>query len=129
MTGGGELKAGPELDEMIATKIFGWRPANGRPSSTTWYHPSGYGASRGSWPSYSTDIAAAFQIIEHLRPNYHIDISTCLTDRGETWVVNLVSKGPPDGLIDADGSAPDAPLAICRAVLAAFAQQPPARGA
>jgi hypothetical protein len=72
----------------------------------------------------------AWLVVERMRKDYHIDISTCLTDRGTTWVVMLCPKGeierPEDSCVD--GSAPDAALAICLASLAASRAARPGGG-
>lgn len=55
-----------ELDKAVAVKVMGWKPPETK-RSVTWLHPSGYGADESGIPAYSTNIFAAFTVVEHLR--------------------------------------------------------------
>ena len=119
-----ELEAGRELDALIVQRIIGakvvWQ--DGEPC---WAHihrdPRIYPpSSRVPVPPFSTEMAAAWSIIEHLTGKgwwvriEHVEPVHRLAD--ERWTVNL-------GEYEGDG--PTAPLAICRAALRAMdANQP-----
>jgi hypothetical protein len=133
--------AGRAVDAEVAEKVMGFEWRRVADGFQYFYSPDGdcVGIQRGDdspriygspLPSYSTDIAAAWLVVERMRKDYHIDISTCLTDRGTTWVVMLCPKGeierPEDSCVD--GSAPDAALAICLASLAASRAARPGGG-
>ena len=60
-----EMKAGRELDAMIADKVMGWteQPYSRPPSH--WQDEEGYTIL--TLPNFSTDIAAAWQVVERMR--------------------------------------------------------------
>lgn len=64
------MKAGRELDRLVAEKIFDRDPLNARhglhPDGDIEYH-WGYPLGHDIAPRYSTDIAAAWQILDKLR--------------------------------------------------------------
>ena len=60
------MQAGPEMDRMIAEKVMGWK--RWRESKVNWIHPTGYGTS--NVPNFSTDIAAAWEVFNHVRINW-----------------------------------------------------------
>ena len=108
-----ELPPGRELDKLVAERVMGQRWQGGNPI------PNHDG--RWPWPApYSTDIAAAWVVVEHPRKV-----------RGATWgllceragdrpsghfrfSISLLGPGGPFALY-----AETAPLAICRAALLA----------
>lgn len=115
--------SGRELDAAVAELVFGLRvvecdPVDGR------YGP--YTVREGHWtrvngetyplldllPEYSTDIAAAWEVVDRLRDlNWHVVVKT----KGYMlWHCVLEADFPPymEGAI-----APTAPEAICRAAL------------
>ena len=105
-----ELEAGPELDALVDEKIFGRE------------YIRGYGAL-----PYSTDIAAAWEVVEKLKElDWALEVS----------VTNKLPEGDSEtyycGLLRGDDNAPwredfrhiqawaaTAPLAICHAALEA----------
>lgn len=110
--------AGRELDALVAEKVMGWK-RYGRRNSGTWTAPGGFNASAGSWPTYSTDIAAAWEVVEAMQK--------------KAWVTEVSADcfvdGRPAGFTahcwyDDDSrhyaTADTAPLAICRAALQAM---------
>lgn len=129
-----ELVAGRELDARIAKKVMGLPECHKRFIKFTisgvqnsWDCPvhGPQGCIFPSYtPSYSTDIAAAWQVVEKLLSttpqggDIHIEKLG-----GAGWKVGCCfnqSEGGWDGWIEAE----TAPLAICRAALAAMTGQP-----
>jgi hypothetical protein len=133
MSGGaGELEAGRELDAEVARQVFG---------DTVWPDPK-YGPRRSKpgsndgilqpIPPYSSEIGAAWAVVERMRELYYSfayvqshDMASFLR---EPWAAFSLSVAPPrwgtepkmfEGeVIEWRGSGP-APLAICRAALRA----------
>ena len=115
---------GPEMDAAVAEHVMGWiyHPPSADTEGVAWWEvPEGdptrdrFGSA--DWPPcYSTDIAAAWPVLEKLRLKY----TTVKIFAQNGWSVAL-------GLIHADGgevwtvlvNAPTAPLAICKAALKA----------
>jgi hypothetical protein len=114
------------LDALIAEKIFNKTVeyvGTGKMITTT--HPVGspwiLGENKYGYmiPYYSTDVKAAWEILEHLRPDFHFSIDTV----PEGYQVQFVVKGNKISI----GSyhyctvrAETAPLAICLAALKAL---------
>jgi len=89
------MKAGEELDTLIFTRVMG----------LTMSHVS-------SIPHYSTDISAAWEVVEKLRGVWDI------RSMSKTWVAILsVQVGTSDKRVGEE--AETAPLAICLAALKA----------
>lgn len=112
-----ELDAGPELDAEIARRVMGLPNVRQAP----WGDYAIYSACRHNdcsdpVPEYSTDIAAAWSVVEwaqQLRDRHGL-IELCYGYGSDDWCVSIW----PDyerGRIEAYG--PTAPLAICRAAL------------
>ena len=64
-----EMKAGRELDALVAEKVMGWERGDTSRGFMKWYpagkrHKSGCGEF--DIPGYSTDIAAAWEVVEKL---------------------------------------------------------------
>lgn len=105
--------AGRELDALIAEKVMGLKVD---------YEFEGFGGLRvpslvdkydewGYLPDYSTDISAAWQVVEKF---YSMKLDKY--SNGQEWRCYLV--GVRDGKnADATGVADTAPLAVCRAAL------------
>ena len=105
-----EMPAGREMDALVAEKVFGV------PHEDCF---DVYGGKRcvkddeyGGPQCYSTDIAAAWEVVEKIREDYEPRIE--LWDEG--WEVTILT-GTDRG--SASGRALTAPLAICRAALKA----------
>lgn len=126
------MPAGAEMDALVAISLFGWSnlqwrdadhyvsPGCGRNSSS----PAGY---YGKGPNmecflthrYSTDIAAAWLVVEKLRDSDQLEsiaLGNWEDSRWTKWVVTLRCFAD-----DQDGRGETAPLAICRAALKAAA--------
>jgi hypothetical protein len=133
-----ELVAGAELDAMVAEKVMGWvRTPN---QYGDYWHDGNHlyvgGGSHNPLPHYSTDIAAAWQVVQHLRKRLmqtpgaeEVDFN--VGEEGDprrpycTAFIHVRGATIPGGWGQAhefgnwDASADTAPLAICRAALAA----------
>ena len=113
----GKLEAGRELDALVAEKVMGWRlldpPQADQPSYwATWVMLPHREAAK-DW-SPSTNIAAAWEVVERLRANgYSWMQFTLIADQ---WDLEMGQGGHDIGC---DTLAPTAPLAICRAALKA----------
>lgn len=126
------LPAGPELDRIVAERVMGWRwrrsnvtgrralyPADG--PWPEWMTESASGAEeecRDHWaaslPPYSTDVAAAWMVVERVEPGLsHIGVTA---PGWEVVIYRAPDGGEPVEIVE---SGPTAPLAICRAALAA----------
>ena len=103
-----EIEAGRELDAQVAEKVMGWRHVRetGPPDDLYGQEPGRSGTVY-IVPHYSTDIGAAWAVVERLRD---IDCDLTIESAGNQWHVSLLV-----GAIV--GTAQAAPLAICRAAL------------
>ena len=121
-----ELQAGRELDALVAEKLFGWThvgtsAAYGYPPDST--IPTEEREPAVGWPpraytkqvpKYSTDIAAAWQVVEKLSEKYRV----CVHRRANGDV------GEGDNLyeiviwLDFWNCDPEKPLAVIRAMTA-----------
>lgn len=101
------LSASRELDALIAEKVFdlSTRQWHGDLAITrgdeTYFHPL---------PYYSTSIEAAWQVVEH--SDHHVQVRRLWVKAWDAW--QWVAEF---GLVSGEGDT--APLAICRAALAA----------
>jgi hypothetical protein len=138
------VKAGRELDALVAEKVMGWEPVNDPDTGLWWrvpkggYNPSGF-QSEDAPPAYSTDIAAAWQVVEKItRPLANIRNGEWCLDRlgyrccehdedgvhGEWRCSFRAYKGEDDEWVHVTAST--APLAICLAALKACGVEVPA---
>lgn len=74
--GGAEPEAGRELDMQVAERVMGWTPVENYGTRTGFWDPDGeYGAGdRVCWedeiPPYSTDAAADYTVLQHVRATW-----------------------------------------------------------
>jgi hypothetical protein len=128
------MKAGPEMDALVAEKMLGWRwmiaAADGidsEPHSAWLMRPESVNAywiparpvddyARPDADPFSTEIAAAWQVVEHLH-HQGVDwtIDQCMTGEATGWTVQTWRGSS----IASDAWADTAPLAICLAGLKA----------
>lgn len=116
------MEAGIEMDRLIAEMIFNYQRATNKHglSGYMWDEENDTPATKETWgghyiattwPAYSTDIAAAWQVVEKINALLK---NAYTTVRGQTdgWVCEI-------SWYEADLSsvASSAPLAICRAAL------------
>ena len=120
MTNANEMQAGLELDAMIAVEVMKWYetfPKGACPHIKHWYattpcpHNAHDDAWRGCLPPFSTDIAAAWKVLEKLKSvGLQIDVGTHYSG----WACGI-----DNSTTRLWSSAPTAPIAICCAALAA----------
>lgn len=133
------LDAGRELDALIAVRVMGIAPADVRvrgevdtPLVRVWnaspfWRQDGrhdrYGLTMNAdAPPYSTDIAAAWKVVERLKEAGHeIHVTNSWPyNRGSRWMCEVCSgnEATPNTIWHS-AKADTAPLAICRAALSA----------
>ena len=119
-----ELPAGRELDALIAEKVMGrvvTHPEQSSPGYLLEWSGDAYevGGAR-TLPSYSTDIADAWEVVAKLetgRPHRQVRLSGYNVDE---WFCDVaLFLGEDRGTVWGEGNS--APLAICRAALKAVA--------
>lgn len=148
------LPAGRELDALVAERVMGWTRLDVRPScwppavsltcielgprfGTTvppyagpWWLPPGVTAERGpvngvGFPEYSTDIAAAWTVLETVqRRSACLASVTKFRDGAHGCIVESNRDGERLGKETAYARADTAPLAICRTALLATLERP-----
>jgi hypothetical protein len=102
------MQAGREMDALVAENIF-------KLDAACWIHGCEITAHR--IPEYSTDIAAAWLVVEKLRQQgFRIMVST---DDELEWGAYFEDRRHSSGSSEHDS----APLAICRAALKAVSRQ------
>lgn len=112
----GDWAAGPALDAAVARRVMGWAEYahDHAPDAPHWHKPEG--VELGPWevmPAFSTDIAAAWQVVERLvEQGWTVDVEVH-SDHTET----LCYRWEPD--VAYCQFVPTAPLSICLAALAA----------
>lgn len=143
MTPDTEVKeAGRELDALIAEKVMGLEHREWKP----YYAPEGWfpREQRGAvgvdgvpmpegyepdLPCYSTDIAAAWQVVERLLSlGFWPDLISSHRSDGQNWRCEIDRYTPPDAETDpfpVSAISASAPHAICLAALAAVNAQSP----
>ena len=104
------MPAGREMDALVAEKVMGWADINSNAALV-----GGLCDDKRNWkplPFYSTDIAAAWEVVEKIKGNYgNCRFITEWVPKAKQW-----SCGG-DGYDCGWGKT--APLAICRAALKA----------
>lgn len=119
-----------DIDALVAERVMGWTRST-RPGDYPWKLPNGKQSI--ITPDYSTDIAAAWQVVEKLAERgiaLNIGPYWGHPPKHEGWHVELDIA--LDTLPDLDTIpigdrytvAPTAPLAICRAALKALTHTP-----
>ncbi len=116
-----EMTAGRELDALVCELVMGWRrePQWGLTTMGKPNKPSPEGTCSVTSevvPHYSTDIAAAWEVVEKLCELDEFCLITYFGSGGKVdgWVCELMSDYKHDRM-----KALTAPLAICRAALKA----------
>lgn len=111
------LPAGRELDALVAEKVMGWR----RVDDHLWEDADRRLRSTAPWSSWafhpSTDIAAAWQVVEKIYPG--MDLTFGRAKRDDGTVVWWIICAPEDDAEVIEIEAELFPLAIARAALAA----------
>lgn len=105
-----------ELDRMVAEKVMGWQLAEAwTPGSQEpwWRKADGWMV---PLPPFTTDIAAAWQVVERMRElGWYYGVSGSISI-GEIAMFRVLG----DAALVRSGTASTAPEAICRAALAAL---------
>jgi len=111
-----ELKAGPELDALIAEKVMGWEYLPHRlDQGWPWKVQDGVRATK--CPKYSTQMTSAWEVAEKIsREQFSIEFRLVSMPspphEQDVWRVFILTNA--DKTICGEGTAP---LAICRAAL------------
>lgn len=109
------MEAGRELDALAAEKVMGWTVqliVGPQDAFEEWRDPRGWRYGPEPKP-YSTDIAAAWQVVEQMQGRELTDIAVSWDIRDDKWC--WVARF---GRTERTGYT--APTAICRAALAAL---------
>ena len=85
------MNPGPELDALVAEKVMGWRMDDNKHLNLAWDPKRSPNDGLRCIPDYSTDIAAAWEVVEKL--------DTLALSRGDiadisVWVAQFVTEGP-----------------------------------
>jgi hypothetical protein len=122
-----KLDAGPELDALVAEKVMGWtKEPSANPFPGPKSLPWNWVAPHSTWgpgtpgkcyptsvPKYSTDIAAAWEVVEKLRDQFEgVVVDGIKLPGAPAWQCIVMNESEK-------GEAQTAPLAICRAALKA----------
>lgn len=116
-----ELTAGHELDTLIAEKITGWTQMQHDLSGIPPQDWSQY-----LLPRYSTDIAAAFQVVDKLLDGTRAFALECWDQNATRWTARFVGKLNEETIQYeqlAYAFAETRPLAICHAALKVVAEE------
>ena len=117
------MPAGREMDALVAEKVMGWTNPRITPSGRFRITPPMGGKYHGGQmpPKYSTDIAAAWQVVEWLMERG--DVFVEYWSDGEWFVADKpvgVRQDATTAMCDGKATGEmSAPLAICRAALLA----------
>jgi len=116
-----DMEAGRELDTRIAIKVMGWTRVERSTTGIAYPpRPSGFDPARHAYhsvPHYSTDIAAAWLVVERMKDNGCSLQLHWEAGRSRQWVADFVEESDEEFTGEQLGDT--APLAICRAALAA----------
>lgn len=114
MTNPDTLEVGPALDALVAEKVMGCKPIR-----TSFRPMCGCGDQRhgNDLSKYSTDIAAAWKVVEKLRAQNKLTNLESIPDSHFAFEIEPDPRGIVEPQAWAVGST--APLAICRAALKA----------
>ena len=128
------MNAGRELDALVAEKLFGWegiervecsRCGIGEGADLHGYYED---SSVLCIPKYSTDIAAAWEVLDHVyKTSGFQEISILRFSESDGWEVRLGKPGSrtrieahvSGSMLNHENVAQAAPLAICLAALKA----------
>jgi hypothetical protein len=123
------MEAGRELDALVAEQVMGWKREtysfnNWRDGKVESMELSGLMGPDGlrevdQFPFYSTDIAAAWEVVEKLEEENiaRLELTRLGWDWQKTWRVSFFTTAVSEGAI-VEGDI--VPLTICRAALLAL---------
>lgn len=112
------IEPGPELDRPIAERVMGWKEGY-EFVCDSWglLYYANFGLERKRPWSPSTDIAAAWEVVNELVSKYSFELCSYIDILDNTrvqWLVDFVSTKTIYRVV-----APTVPLAVCRAALLA----------
>ena len=113
--------AGRCLDRWIVEQVFGLDRMLARHNlrdGEIYYH-WGYPIGHGIAPFYSSDIAAAWDVVEKI--GHTVEIFNCVWKISPTWVCKITEYN--HRFIRGYSNSSTAPLAICRAAIKAVAKE------
>ena len=115
-----EHKPGPEFDALIAVKVMGWKGVIVCEIGCCVYSSKTcFPGERRSW-SPSTDITAAWEVVEKMIEQNYVVSLTGLTDYNCQFEEDFdVADYPSPGPMFGEATAKTAPMAICLAALQA----------
>jgi len=105
-----------ELDALVAEKVMGVEVSQPDGSSSGYLHIREWGE---ELPRYSSDIAAAWSVVEKLRGEEGFAIDLTSVGSPTSWDWNVHIEHPTDEAGYWLGTAKEAPRAICLAALRA----------
>jgi hypothetical protein len=100
------MKAGRELDALVAEKIFWWTPKINYESGTIeWYGRSPTGAltarpshwKNGQPPKYSSDLVASWEVVEKMKDKPRLNKFFQLTYEGGAWYCSFGAADSVEG--------------------------------
>lgn len=119
------MKPGIELDALVAEKVMGWRyketvySGGAVLSPAQWIKPNGWPVD--IVPHYSTDISAAWEVVEKMSKTHFSEMAmTELEDGTWGWMARFIRVlNEPYTVKGYRATAKTAPEAICKAALLA----------
>ena len=117
-----QMEAGRELDRLVAQKVMGWvwYDGAGTAGPSYWMDTSGEFGEFAHLAEFepSTDIAAAWEVVEKLHEQYTVSIRLSYVDRHVYCdIIGKCITGDPVPHIIAISRERVAPLAICMVAL------------
>jgi hypothetical protein len=135
------MPAGRKMDELIVNKVMKWSLDPGLPDESAFYYPPEWNDELNAWPStrgrqqkgsldlvpnYSTDIAAAWEVVEKIceKKNQQVYLVTNFSSEfgnefyAEIFINNGEGIGDSENIV-CSATAETTPLAICRTALLA----------
>lgn len=115
------MEAGRKLDELVEQSIFGLVRGYRHDGSRCWKDERGIPVQSEAKP-YSTDISAAWQVVEKMKEEGHLLLLELLGSVSGDWHAEF-GKGYFPYVLDGQTKAKSAPEAICKAALLAKVKQ------
>jgi hypothetical protein len=132
------LEAGNNLDILVAEKVFGWRKGTNEYNILGWQWSKRDGTPvlddswDGVWvtplsctPNYSTDIKAAWEVVEKMREkSFYVRVNSIGKYFECCFIKNFVNENnTPGSFIGLSNTCKTAPEAICKAALLAVLEE------
>lgn len=137
------MKAGPELDALVAEKVMGWvrtqeswydeegvdatvleSPTGAMVQAHGWGKDCDYSEFGDVLPRFSTDIAAAFELLRRYRNSNYVHVEILASPSEAFWCFRV--RTDAGGPVIATAEESTAPLAICAVILKALGVEVPA---